>query len=69
MMAYGSFLSSTLNFLGIALALFGIAKTYELVTRDKIVKRTVKCKYCRKRISERVSLDFPYSLGMRMICF
>lgn len=55
-MAYGSFLSQSLNFIGIALALFGIAKLYEVVTKDKVVKRTVKCKYCRKRISEKVSL-------------
>ena len=57
-MAYGSFLSKSLNFIAIALSLFGIAKMYEVVTKDKVVKRTVKCRYCRKRISEKVS-SFP----------
>ena len=52
-MAYGAFLAKALNFLGIALSLFSIAKMYEVLTNDKIVKRTVKCRYCRKRISEK----------------
>ena len=64
-MAYGSFLAKALNFIGIALSLFGIAKTYEVLTNDKVVKRSVKCRYCRKRISEKVSCLF---LSWVLVC-
>ncbi|TKX21663.1 anditomin synthesis protein L [Elsinoe australis] len=50
---YGSFLDKVLRFALIALSLFMIARGYEWVSKDKIVKRQVKCKYCRKYISEK----------------
>jgi len=49
-----SFLSQVLNFFGIALTLYAIAQLYQWVSKDKVIKHTVKCKYCRKRISEKV---------------
>ena len=51
--AYGNFIDKVLRFALIALSLFLIAKTYEWVSKDKVVKRQVKCKYCRKYISEK----------------
>ncbi|KAL2037906.1 hypothetical protein N7G274_009381 [Stereocaulon virgatum] len=52
-MAYGTFLNKIFNFLGIGLALYTIANVYTWVSNDAIIKNTVKCKYCRKRISEK----------------
>lgn len=40
----------------VALALFVIARVYGWVADDNVIKRQVKCKYCRKRISEKVCL-------------
>lgn len=54
-MAYGAFLDRLLNFFGVALALFFIGKTYGWATDDTVIKRQVKCKFCRKYISEKVS--------------
>ncbi|GAM88126.1 hypothetical protein ANO11243_061570 [Dothideomycetidae sp. 11243] len=51
--AYGNFLDKVMRFALIALSLFIIAKTYEWITHDKVVKRQVRCKYCRKWISEK----------------
>ncbi|KAG8629569.1 hypothetical protein KVT40_003434 [Elsinoe batatas] len=51
--AYGSFLDAVLRFVLVALTLFLIAKGYEWVSKDKVVKRQVKCRYCRKYISEK----------------
>ncbi|KAF4554704.1 Anditomin synthesis protein L [Elsinoe fawcettii] len=51
--AYGNFVDKVLRFLLIALSLFAIAKGYEWVSKDKVVKRQVKCRYCRKYISEK----------------
>ena len=51
-----AFLSKVINFLTVALALFAIAKFYGWAASDNVIKRQVKCKYCRKRISEKVSV-------------
>jgi hypothetical protein len=40
----------------VGFALYGVASVYELLgTGDPIIKHMVKCKYCRKRISVKVS--------------
>ncbi|MCJ1226998.1 hypothetical protein MMC12_003653 [Toensbergia leucococca] len=52
-MAYGAFLSKVFNFIGIAIALFVIARVYGWASNDSVIKHTVKCKYCKKRISEK----------------
>ena len=54
--ACSAFLNKTLNFLGVALALFMIANVYQWTTHDKVIKRQVRCKYCRKYISAKVRL-------------
>jgi large conductance mechanosensitive channel len=51
--AWGSFVDKLLRFFIIALAMFLIAKAYSWLTKDNIVRRQVRCKYCRKYISER----------------
>lgn len=49
-----TFLNKVFNFIGIGLALYFIANVYTSVSNDAVIKNTVKCKYCRKRISEKV---------------
>ena len=53
-----AFLSKVINFFGIAVALFVIGNVYGWAADDTVIKRTVKCKYCRKRISEKVRVLF-----------
>lgn len=56
-MAYGIFLNRVINFLGVGISLYALASTYQYFSHDPIIKHTVKCKYCRKRISEKVSFQ------------
>ena len=56
-MAYGVFLNKTLNFVGLGSALYALAGLYQYLSKDPIIKHMVKCRYCRKRINEKVS-DF-----------
>lgn len=51
--AYGSFFDKIVRFLLIATSLWVIATVYSKGTDDNIVKKQVKCKYCRKYISEK----------------
>lgn len=55
-MAYGVFLNKTLNFVGLGSALYALAGLYQYLSKDPIIKHMVKCRYCRKRINEKVSL-------------
>ncbi len=43
------------RFFFVGLTLYVVAQMYGWVSHDSIIKRTVKCKYCRKSISEKVS--------------
>ncbi|MCJ1440677.1 MAG: hypothetical protein MMC23_001163 [Stictis urceolatum] len=52
-LSYGTFIDRIVNFLAIALALFFAGKMYGWLSNDTVIKRSVKCKYCRKRISEK----------------
>ncbi|CAG8961770.1 hypothetical protein HYFRA_00006313 [Hymenoscyphus fraxineus] len=53
-MAYGAFINKLLNFFGVGLALYIVAAIYDRWDgSEPIIKHTVKCKYCRKRISAR----------------
>jgi len=47
--------------MGVGLALYAVASIYEWASKDPIIKHTVKCIYCRKRINEKVrsSLSIP----------
>ncbi|KAI1461569.1 large-conductance mechanosensitive channel [Annulohypoxylon moriforme] len=42
-LAYGVFLNRIVNFLGIGLALYGLASLYQYLSNDPIIKHTVKC--------------------------
>ncbi len=53
------FLNKLINFLGIGFSLYIIAALSQRFSEDPIIKHTVKCKYCRKRISEKVSPPPP----------
>ncbi|KAI4143883.1 MAG: hypothetical protein L6R39_004401 [Caloplaca ligustica] len=53
-MAYGAFLSKIIRFFVVALALFVIARVYGWAANDSVIKKQVKCKACRKKISEKV---------------
>jgi large conductance mechanosensitive channel len=50
-----AFINRCINFLGIGVALYFLASTYQWLSHDPIIKHTVKCKYCRKRVSDKVS--------------
>lgn len=49
------FLNRLLNFMGVGFSLYGLAAVYQYFSQDPIIKHTVKCRYCRKRINEKVS--------------
>ena len=48
---WGSFIDKVLRFLLIALALYSIARLYGWISHDDIIKKQVKCTFCRKSIS------------------
>ncbi|KZO99371.1 gated mechanosensitive channel [Calocera viscosa TUFC12733] len=50
-MAWGLFLNNLFHFLGLGLALYLLAQFYGWVSKDSIIKHTVRCAYCRKEIS------------------
>ncbi|KAK0617848.1 large-conductance mechanosensitive channel [Bombardia bombarda] len=52
-MAYGFFLNRLINFVGVGFSLYLLASIYQCFSNDPIIKHTVKCKYCRKRINEK----------------
>ena len=49
--------------MGVGIALYAVASVYELGSSEKIIKGTVKCKYCRKKISEKVNTTVSTSRG------
>ncbi|KAI1640013.1 large-conductance mechanosensitive channel [Biscogniauxia mediterranea] len=51
-LAYGVFLSKSISFIGLGIALYCIAASYQWVSKDPIIKRTAKCRYCKKTISD-----------------
>ncbi|KAF2134771.1 gated mechanosensitive channel [Dothidotthia symphoricarpi CBS 119687] len=51
--AYGSFFDKLVRFLCIAISLWVIAMVYSRTSGDNIVKKQVKCKFCRKYISDK----------------
>lgn len=62
-MAYGVFLNKTLNFVGLGSALYALAGLYQYLSKDPIIKHMVKCRYCRKRINEKVSVSYVVFFG------
>ena len=54
MATYSVFLDKTTTFISLGLVLYGIAQLYGFLSKDPIIKHTVRCPYCRKYISEKV---------------
>ncbi|KAI0135301.1 gated mechanosensitive channel [Daldinia grandis] len=54
-LAYGIFLNKLVNFLGVGLVLYGLASLYQCLSHDPIIKQTVKCRYCKKRVSSKLA--------------
>ncbi|EKM61315.1 uncharacterized protein PHACADRAFT_247844 [Phanerochaete carnosa HHB-10118-sp] len=52
-MNYGVFMDNTFTFLSLGFVLYGIAQLYAILSKDSIIKHTVRCPYCRKYISEK----------------
>ncbi|KAJ5690037.1 Large-conductance mechanosensitive channel [Penicillium macrosclerotiorum] len=50
-LAWGIFIETILNFLGVSCTLFAVAHIYMFVSHNKIIKPTVRCRYCKKFIS------------------
>ncbi|CZT03988.1 related to ion channel [Rhynchosporium agropyri] len=50
-LAYGAFFNKMLNLFGVGMALYIIATIYDSMSTESIIKTTVKCRYCKKRIS------------------
>jgi large conductance mechanosensitive channel len=38
----------------LGLSLYLLANVYQYVSKDNIIKRTKKCRYCRKKVNEKV---------------
>ena len=55
---FRKFINKIFNFFGIGISLYIIANVYTWVSNDAVIKNTVKCKFCRKRISEKVCFVF-----------
>jgi large conductance mechanosensitive channel len=48
------FIYQMVSLVMVGISLYGLAHLYALVSHDNIIKQTKKCKYCRKRINEKV---------------
>ncbi|KAH9883239.1 gated mechanosensitive channel [Xylariomycetidae sp. FL2044] len=51
-LAYGVFVSRSLSFLALGIALYGLANLYEWMAHDPILNHYVSCRYCTRRVSE-----------------
>ncbi len=61
------FLNRIINFIGVGFSLYALAATYQHFSRDPIIKHMIKCKYCRKRISEKVGLCGPCPVSLSCV--
>ncbi|KAJ2998285.1 hypothetical protein NUW58_g375 [Xylaria curta] len=50
-LAYGGFIGHVVSFLSLGLMLYALACLYDYFSKEDIIKHTVKCRYCKKRIS------------------
>ncbi|KAJ5339667.1 hypothetical protein N7452_006395 [Penicillium brevicompactum] len=55
-LAYGAFIETVVNFLGVSLTLYAAGHLYMFFFHSKIIKPTVRCPYCKQFISEAVGL-------------
>lgn len=61
---FSLFVENFINFLGVSLTLFAVAHLYMFVSHNKIIKPTVRCKYCKQFIS--VEVNSP-DLSVQMV--
>ncbi|KAI1426854.1 large-conductance mechanosensitive channel [Xylaria sp. FL1777] len=54
-LAYGGFIRHVVSFLCLGLMLYVLACTYQYFSKDDIIKYTVKCRYCKKRVSAKAT--------------
>lgn len=66
-MAYGVFLDKTINFVGLGLALYALAGAYQYLSRDPIIKHSVKCRYCKRKTLEEVSIAVFFPLRFDLV--
>ncbi|KAF2964895.1 hypothetical protein GQX73_g8671 [Xylaria multiplex] len=50
-LAYGGFIRHVVSFLCLGIMLYALAYVYNCFSKDDIIKYTIKCRYCKKRIS------------------
>ncbi|RYC58854.1 hypothetical protein CHU98_g7356 [Xylaria longipes] len=48
-LAYGGFIRHVVSFLFLGIMLYMLASLYQCLSKDVIIKPTVKCRYCKKR--------------------
>jgi large conductance mechanosensitive channel len=51
---YRAFIYQCVSFLMVGVSLYGLANLFQTISSEPIIKHTKKCKYCRKRINEKV---------------
>ncbi|KAJ7066518.1 ion channel [Mycena amicta] len=51
-LAWGSFVNNLITFFALGAVLYGVAEIYSMLTKESIIKHIVKCKYCRKDVSQ-----------------
>ena len=59
MRCFSGFIRHVVSFLCLGLMLYVLASIYQYFSKDDIIKHTVKCRYCKKRVSAKVSTDQP----------
>ncbi|KAJ8127239.1 hypothetical protein O1611_g6399 [Lasiodiplodia mahajangana] len=52
-LAYGGFIRHIVSFLFLGTMLYALACLYQYISKDNIIKHTVKCRYCKKRVSSK----------------
>lgn len=52
-LGYGKFLAHVINFLGMGAALYAMAAIYQKASKEPMIRRQTKCRYCRKWINEK----------------
>lgn len=61
MLGNRKFIAHLINFLSMGFALYGMAAIYQKASREPLIRRQVKCMYCRKWINEKVRFSYHCS--------
>ncbi|KAJ7688402.1 hypothetical protein B0H17DRAFT_938465, partial [Mycena rosella] len=51
-LAYGAFINNLVTFFALGAVLYCFAQIYSAFTKESIIRHIVKCKYCRKDVSQ-----------------